>query len=87
MDRVTLIRFAMCLSVLGFSLVGTTPTHATVSCPTNECSVVVPNCNACGGFFPVHQEPCVDGSGNNRTKVLFFCCNPPPYGFEGVCTR
>jgi hypothetical protein len=86
MGRMTLIRLALCLGVLGFSVVGTAPTRATVSCPTTECSTVIPNCNACGLFLPLQQQPCVDGSGNTRTQVLFICCTYPT-GPRGLCTR
>ena len=86
MSRTTLIRLALCLGILSLSLVATAPTSAIVSCPTTECSAVIPNCNACGGFFPIHQEPCVDAGGNTRTKWLFVCCTYPT-GPRGVCVN
>lgn len=86
MRRMTLIRLAVCLGVLIVSLVATTPTRAIVNCPTTECSTVIPNCNACGGFIPIRQEPCLDGSGNTRTRWLFICCTYPT-GPKGYCVN
>ncbi len=86
MPKTTLIRLVLCLGVLVFSLLSTAPIRAVVSCPTTECSVVIPNCNACGLFLPLQQQPCVDGSGNTRTQVLFICCTYPT-GPKGLCVR
>lgn len=86
MRRITLVRFMLCLSFAVFSLVSSAPTRATVSCPIRECSEAVASCNACGLFLPLQEEPCVDGNGNTRTRVIFKCCYYPG-GPTGACTR
>lgn len=83
MRRTTMIRFLLCLVCVASILSGAVPLRATISCPPAQCAAVVPNCNACGLFLPLHEEPCVDSAGGTHTYVLFACCTMIQHG---VCT-
>jgi|GEM_PF-4867821 len=85
MRRTTVVRLLACIGCLVLTLaLGAAPLQSTISCPATQCSTVIPGCNACGLFLPLHQEPCIDGGGNMHTYVLYACCSMTQ---QGICTR